>query len=805
MKKTWRTLLSIGAAAGALFATSDAKAASAAHAVVFVHGTGDYPGTLSCSGTPGTTGYYCAVANAVNNYWTQAEIDAVRGGRPYLVTGFHGGTATPWKNGSPYNNNAYNGFPYGTPSGCSTGEANCGTAYEVAHQIQTFLNNDTSITQLEVVSHSGGSNVMRYILQHSTLTSEFANVAAKVAAVEAIASPSRGTYLADRVFANDGNLLTLAGSALASLMGFKDDGTYFIQTANMKSQNTSSSYFGVSGMSSSQGGVPFYASGGLSTTKCFGVTLWGHCLGVTAGSLGGSNCDSALMDTGLAALHNFYLNTNDDSTARNSCSDGFISCASSQAIGTQFGFSVNQDHNQSRRTCNNEASKIASEISGVVSGFDLVAYSASDLPVSQWDACGFSTSGSVTAGSKTVGYAVGCPTSYLGDGYCDWDCEAMYGHDAPATFDSSGRVTSWGSTDDCTGVLATGSAPQGFSSTNNPWAADGYYGGEPGTYTQDGVNWSPTTFTGLTHANDSTVWFTDPNAGGLNSAGRCPQSWIGDGVCDECVLAQYGNDGNDCLPGKVAQCSGMLAKYSPYGSNTNNPIYNELAPKSTNGSVDVDFNVTNTNSATQNTQNAVIKVAKAGDTIWAGTDSSSYCSVGDSTSSGDTYLNLYDSNGNLVASNDDDSCSTASELSYTASSAGVYTLKIGCYQSGSCSGTASYYTTGEARWAKVVQTCTSSSQCPSGVSCDNGICASNIGNGTCDIGECARNNWSPCSVDSDCSTGTCSGGYCADSASTCNTSSDCTGGATCWYGGCTFATSDCTMTTAAGVTQSLCR
>lgn len=628
--------------------------------VAFVHGTGDLLGTQACSGTGAA--WNCQVGAAISGYWGQGEIDSIRGGRPYVVTGQHGGTATPWNNPSPIKGSA--------------GEA--GAGYEVAAQIDRFvkgpdnvLGTADDVTDIVIVTHSGGSNQVRYVLWHPTINSAFQNVYNATRKVVTVAAPSRGTYLADRVFSNDGSLLTLAGSALASMMGFKDDGTAFIQTSSMAATNQDSAKF-VS-MSASQNGVPFYNTGGLATpASCKGVTIFGACIGVMWSSLGPSYCDSAVMSTGLSALHNAFLYANDPGTARNNCSDGFISCASAQAIGTQFGYDVNQDHNQSRRRCNGEDSKIAAQVNNAVMNFENTAYSASDVPVSQWDACGFSVPANVYLGTNLIGYTPGCTKAMLGDGKCDWDCVATYGHDATATWNTNGTVQpgTWG-TDDCVDVAVdTTSYPSGSGnvSSNNPWKNNQ-------GYTLDGSTSSLTAFDGKTksRAGDTSVWFTDPHQGTSSALGYCPLSWVGDGYCDECVLALYGNDGSDCLPGRIAHCGGIIARSVPY-STTSNPLYN----------------------------------------------------AGDPTTDGTTWY-FWDT-----------------------------------------------------------------------------LSGSSVGNGRCDINECTRNKWTPCTADSDCSTGTCVGNYCSSSASTCTTTADCTSGS-CVNGGCTTASTDCTATNSQGVSYSLCR
>jgi hypothetical protein len=655
MSKLLKTLVSVTVAGVALFGARSAMAASAAHGVAFVHGTGDQYGAQTCSGSG--TSWACVAGTGVSGYWGQGEVDSIRGGRPYVVTGQHGGTMTPWANPSPYKN--------------SGSETTTGSAYEVASQINRFLagadgvyGNADDVTDLVVVTHSGGSNVIRYITQHPTINSDFAHVQARLRKIIAVAPPSRGTYLADRVFANDGSLVTLAGSALASLMGFKDDGTKFIQTTEMATYNQDSAK--LVNTSSTQGGVPFYNTGGLaSPATCKGVKIFGKCIGVIWSSLGPSYCDSTAMSIGLSALHNAFLYANDAGTARNNCSDGFISCASAQAIGTAFHYDVNQDHNQSRRQCNGEDSAIAAQVSSAMTGFDNnpAGYDTSKVAVTQWDSCGFNKYASVYNGSTKIGYTAGCANSDLGDGWCDWDCVALYGHDAAPTWDSTGKlVTAWGAADDCANSSNTTNANYGgVASTNNPW-------GDAQTYSNDNVTWYYTQFNGKSHDGYTTTWYTDPLYGSTSAVGYCPQSWIGDGTCDECVLAQYGSDGTDCAPGKIAQCGGIVTKYDPL-TVTSNPLYNE----------------------------------------------------GDPTTSGTTW----------------------------------------------------YF------W--------------------NTLSTAGVGNGVCDIGECTRNKWSPCSVDTDCVTGTCSGGYCSTSASTCNSSADCLTGS-CVNGGCTTAGTDCSTGTV-----SLCR
>ncbi len=100
-----------------------------------------------------------------------------------------------------------------------------------------------------------------------------------------------------------------------------------------------------------------------------------------------------------------------------------------------------------------------------------------------------------------------------------------------------------------------------------------------------------------------------------------------------------------------------------------------------------DYSASNTNSAQDATNSAqsVISLA-AGETVMLGT-----CGLAESAFTGDTYLRLYNPSWAQVASNDDsDSCgpdSLGSKLVYTAPAAGLYTLRAGCFNVGTCSGT----------------------------------------------------------------------------------------------------------------------
>ena len=57
---------------------------------------------------------------------------------------------------------------------------------------------------------------------------------------------------------------------------------------------------------------------------------------------------------------------------------------------------------------------------------------------------------------------------------------------------------------------------------------------------------------------------------------------------------------------------------------------------------------------------------------------------------GDTYLRLKGPSGSDVASNDDSCGGVGSKLTFTATTAGTYQIRAGCYSSTSCSGTVAW-------------------------------------------------------------------------------------------------------------------
>lgn len=96
------------------------------------------------------------------------------------------------------------------------------------------------------------------------------------------------------------------------------------------------------------------------------------------------------------------------------------------------------------------------------------------------------------------------------------------------------------------------------------------------------------------------------------------------------------------------------------------------------------YSASNTNNAQQNTTNRTVTLT-AGQTITVAT-----CGLTGTTFSGDTYLRLNNSAGTTVAFNDDSCSGRGSNFSWRVTTSGTYTIRAGCYSSGSCSGTVGY-------------------------------------------------------------------------------------------------------------------
>ncbi|NTX62116.1 trypsin-like peptidase domain-containing protein [Myxococcus sp. CA051A] len=93
------------------------------------------------------------------------------------------------------------------------------------------------------------------------------------------------------------------------------------------------------------------------------------------------------------------------------------------------------------------------------------------------------------------------------------------------------------------------------------------------------------------------------------------------------------------------------------------------------------YTATNTNNAQQNTTNKKLALT-AGQQLTVAT-----CGLTGAKTTGDTYMRLFNPAGTSVATNDDACGGRGSSITFTATTAGEYEVRAGCYSTGSCGGT----------------------------------------------------------------------------------------------------------------------
>lgn len=272
-----RTLLTLAAI---LLGSSAANAA--ATGVAFVHGTGKQ-------------------TNALADYWTSAFVNSVRQGLPnqsnYVVI-----------------NCDFSKYMWDTQAaGCLAG------------QLTTFINSK-GITDLVVITHSNGGNVMRWILSNPTWDSRYPNIISKIRWVNALAPSSKGTPLADAVMNG-----TVFESALGWLLGYQNDAVRMQQVSWMSYYN-SSYLLGTSGRPALPKGFWNVVGSDVETA------VWDS----------DSYCGGYSLNLGLEVTQAWLA----------SCSDGFLDCTSQAGAGTVWFYDTSRmaggeplSHNQSRRNC----------------------------------------------------------------------------------------------------------------------------------------------------------------------------------------------------------------------------------------------------------------------------------------------------------------------------------------------------------------------------------------------------------------------------------------------------------------------
>jgi hypothetical protein len=274
----FRTAFALLLAAG----TAVAHAATATTGVAFVHGTGHQ-------------------TNAYADYWQAPMVNTVRQGlvdqANYVVVNCDF-TQYMWDSRA---------------SGC------------LATQLTNFINT-RGITDLVVITHSNGGNVMRWIMSNPTWDSRFPAIISKIRWVNAIAASSAGTPLADAVIA--GNVFE---NAVGWLLGYQSDAVRQQQRSWMAWYNQNYLY-GTSGRPALPKG--FWNIVGTDVESA----VWD----------GDSYCGGYAENVGLEVTQNWLAG----------CSDGFIECSSARAAGYLWFNDIDRtagdeplSHNQSRRAC----------------------------------------------------------------------------------------------------------------------------------------------------------------------------------------------------------------------------------------------------------------------------------------------------------------------------------------------------------------------------------------------------------------------------------------------------------------------
>lgn len=259
-----------------------AQAASATTGVAFVHGTGHQ-------------------TNAYADYWQAPMVNTVRQGlvnqANYVVINCDF-TQYMWDSRA---------------AGC------------LATQLSQFIST-RGITDLVVITHSNGGNVMRWILSNPTWDSRYPAIVSRIRWVNAIAASSAGTPLADAVIA--GNVFE---NAVGWLLGYQSDAVRQQQRSWMAYYNQNNLY-GTSGRPALPKG--FWNIVGTDVESA----VWD----------GDSYCGGYAENVGLEVTQNWLAG----------CSDGFIECSSARAAGTLWFNDIDRtagdeplSHNQSRRAC----------------------------------------------------------------------------------------------------------------------------------------------------------------------------------------------------------------------------------------------------------------------------------------------------------------------------------------------------------------------------------------------------------------------------------------------------------------------
>lgn len=401
-----RQVVAILTAAVTLTATSLAAAAPASNGIFFIHGTGDQ--------TPPTSpkGAFSPSGGSAMNYWTLDSLKKMTTAPDntqwsYGVAGYQGASMNAMTSWGAVADQLYDYYLYG---------------------------NNGQILNVVVVTHSNGSNPIRYMLAHPAAVTPKGRSASSVISVIKkvifVAADNKGTPLADKV-TSSGSIANI-GNSIVSFFGggsYNNPAVHQQIQANMTTYNGNGTF----ALGSSPGGVPAVALYGSSVyAAVWSSDAW---------------CGGYALTTGLKAAQLYGWGS------FNAATDGFIGTASASYVGSlPYAGDGRLNHNQSRRSCHGVGSKIASEAHGALGGTFLTgsqdqtlvippdysiapAAQACNATIQGWD-------GAPNTPGSTYWY--GCTSAMKSNAATDFDCFVSYGGDNNLVAPNDWSATAYG-------------------------------------------------------------------------------------------------------------------------------------------------------------------------------------------------------------------------------------------------------------------------------------------------------------------------------------------------------------------------